>query len=425
MNINIDYGRTGIPIHVPDRNLKAILSLQPMPPIPDPAAAVQDALQHPTGTRSLPDLAKGARSACILVCDATRPVPNQVMLPPILDALATAGIPRASTQILIATGLHRGATPVEILEILGPSIPSAYTILNHNARRINDHVYLGETRTGAPILIDRRYAAAGLKIATGLIEPHLMAGFSGGRKLICPGIAATGTIRHFHSLSILDSPAATAGTLEGNPVSDFSFEVARIAGCDFTVNTALDENRQITGVFAGDILEAWMQGVDHVRKASSAPLSEEADIVITSGAGHPLDGTLYQSIKGLVAAMPAVKPGGTIILFAAMQEGIGSPDFESLLSECAGPDDFLNRVKEPGFFRIDQWQTQELARVRNHANIIIYSPNLQLARFAPGWLNPALSPAAAIAAALDLHGRDATIVVIPKGPYVLPTIERS
>jgi len=421
MKITIDYGQTGLTIQVPDRNLSQILGLRPAPPTSDPDDAVRRALAAPIGAHPLADLARGRRSASILICDITRPVPNQLLLQPALSILENAGIAPKNIRILIATGLHRASTAAEINAMLGEYIAARYRIESHDARDAGAHRQIGVIG-GAPILIDRRYLDADLKITTGLIEPHLMAGFSGGRKVICPGIAAVETIRHFHSVSILQSPLATAGQIGGNPVHDFSLQAARMAGCDFILNAALDDQRRITGIFVGDILQAWEKGVEHVRSIAAAPITTPADIVITSAAGYPLDGTFYQAVKGLVGAMPAVRTGGTIIMAASMQEGIGSSEFQSLLERYSTIQDLERDLEQPGFFCIDQWQAQELALASRRAHITVYSDSLPPEHLSRALVTPARSPEHAIAEALERYGPDASITVIPRGPYVLPYV---
>lgn len=422
MRIAVDYGRSGLEIQVPDRNLKAILGLQPAPPLSDPEQAVRRAIANPVASPSLSELARGRSNACILVCDITRPVPNELILAPVLSQLEAAGIPRTKVLILVATGLHRASTSAEIREMLGDSIASNYRVESHDARDNAGQVFLGETSGGVPVSIDRRYAEADLKITTGLIEPHMMAGFSGGRKVICPGVVGVETIRHFHGVSILQSPLATVGKVEGNPVHQLALEVALRAGCDFIINVALDDERRVTGVFAGDMDQAWLAGVEHVRAIAQAPLAEAVDIVITSAAGYPLDSTFYQSIKGLVGAMPAVKPGGTIILLASMKEGVGSPEFTSLLETYARIENLMESIHQPGFFCIDQWGAQELGHVSRKAEVMVYSGDLPSEIISRSLVNAASSPEHALSIALARHGEHASVAVIPRGPYVIPVV---
>jgi nickel-dependent lactate racemase len=285
----------------------------------DAPAAIAAALDSPIQARPLEALARGKRSAAISVCDITRPVPNRVILPPLLERLERAGIPREAIVILIATGLHRGATADEVVEILGPEIAAAYRWGNHNARELPEHRSLGATRGGTPVYIDERFVAADLHITVGFVEPHLMLGFSGGRKLIVPGLAARQTIEAIHSPKFMRDERACAGSIEGNPLHRELLEIAAMARHDFMVDVALTRERGIAGVFAGDPVEAHRRGVEFVSRAMRRRLDRPVDAVITTAAGYPLDLTFYQSLKGVTAAQHVVKPGGKILLVAACE----------------------------------------------------------------------------------------------------------
>ncbi|MCE5268741.1 MAG: nickel-dependent lactate racemase, partial [Planctomycetaceae bacterium] len=333
MRIRLDYGRTGLEVDLPDRNLVGVLRCPESKPLADPAAAVRQALQQPTGAPSLAELARGRRNACIVVSDVTRPVPNRVLLPPILDTLEAAGIPRSNITILVATGLHRPNLGDELVEMLGPDIPKNYRIENHDGRRLDKHTFLGNTANGTPVWVDSHYATADLKILTGLIEPHYMAGFSGGRKAICPGISAFETVGAWHGPAFLEHPNARNGCIHGNPVHEESTAIARMAGCDFIVNVVINAQRQILNVVAGDMEAAFLEGVAFARRHVTATLPEPVDIVVTTSAGYPLDATFYQSVKGMVGALGVVKQGGTIVLAASLSEGIGGPEFQRLFRD--------------------------------------------------------------------------------------------
>ena len=300
-----------------------------MTPLADPEAEVARKLGSPTGAPALRDLARGRKTACILICDITRPVPNPVILRPTLKVLEESGIARKDVLILVATGLHRPSTEAERIEMLGAEIAGEYRVEDHHGTRLDEHTFLGTTDRGVPAWIDSRYLEADLKITTGLIEPHLMAGYSGGRKLICPGIAALETVKVWHGPRFLEHPNADCGILDGNPVHEENTRIARLAGCDFIVNVTMDKDRKVTSVVAGDMEAAFLEGVAFVEKVVKAPVAEAVDVVVTSSAGYPLDTTFYQAVKGLTGCLPIVKQGGTIILAASLSEGMGSPEFQS------------------------------------------------------------------------------------------------
>ncbi len=424
MRIQLRYGRNGLQVNVPDRNLAQVLRYNSVEPLADPRQATAQALKEPIGAPPLAEVARGKSDAVIVVSDVTRPVPNKEILPPILRCLEEAGIPRNRILILIATGLHRPSTPAERDEMLGQEIIAAYRIEDHHARNPDEHELVGRTSDGVDAWIDRRYVRAGLKILTALVEPHLMAGYSGGRKAICPGLAATETIMAFHSPRLLEDPRATEGVIEGNPVHRFALEVARMAGVDFTVNVTIDEQRRLTGVFAGGLEAAHAAAVAYVENVVRVAMPEPVDIVVTTAAGYPLDLTFYQSVKGLTAALPAVKSGGTIIMASECAEGIGSPECEEYLLSIESPEKAVERMWDPAQAVIDQWQFEEQAKVLRKAEVFMYCDGIPREKLARLFVKPIESVEAGIQEAIRKHGPDARIAVIPEGPYVLPTIRR-
>lgn len=424
MRVRLEYGKSGLEVEVPDGHVVGVLGLRPMPPLADPSSAIREALECPIGSAPLKELARGRRNACVVVCDITRPVPNPILLPPLLQTLEAAGIPRERITLLVATGIHRPNEGAELESMVGPNIMAHYHIVNHFARHLNSHRYLGTTTSGAPIYVDERYCAADLKVITGLVEPHFMAGFSGGRKVVCPGIAALETVKHFHSANLLEHPRADTGIIEGNPVHAFAWEVARAAGVDFSVNVTIDEERRITGVFAGDWEAAWQAAVAQAREMATAPVDAPVDVVITSSAGYPLDATYYQAVKGMVGALPILKPGGTLILAARLSEGIGSPEFAGLLLESSCLEALVERIRRPDHFVVDQWEVLMLYKAVAKAEVLCYSEGLDDETMRRVYATPIPSVEAGIAYALRRHGPDARIAVIPKGPYVMPVLRR-
>jgi nickel-dependent lactate racemase len=422
MRVKFEYGRQGLYAELPDERIVRTLKYKDAPPLPDPRGELLAVLQKPSGTPPLAELAKGRKDACIVICDITRPVPNEMILRPVLEILEGAGIPREKITILIATGLHRPNEGAELVEMVGEFIAKNYRIENHHGQELSEHTYLGQSPRGVPIWIDSRYVQADLKITTGLIEPHLMAGFSGGRKLICPGIAALETVKVWHGPDFLENPKADCGILDGNPVHEENTWIGRHTGCDFIVNVVIDAERRPLKWVAGDMVEAFHEGVDFVRGVVRDTVKEPVDIVVTSCAGYPLDTTFYQAVKGLTGALPIVKQGGTIVMCASLTEGIGSPQFQQLFKENANLEVFVERILGKDYFVMDQWQLEELAKVRRKAKVKIVSSGL-----APDVLNGLFVESApsielAVAASLAEYGPAAKMAVIPKGPYVLAQV---
>lgn len=422
MRIKLDYGRTGLDVELPDERVVGPLEIRPAAPLADAKAAITEAIRNPIGSKPLAEIAKGRKNACILICDITRPVPNKLILPPLLQTLEQQGIARKDILILVATGLHRPNVGAELEEMVGPEIVRDYRIENHDGKKLDEHDFLGLTPNDVPAYIDSRYVRADLKITTGLIEPHLMAGYSGGRKVICPGIAALETVKVWHGPRFLEHPKADCGFVDGNPVHEENTRIAKMAGCDFIVNVCLDGQRRVTWVGAGDMEKAWLEGVRFVENVVRVPVTEALDIVVTSCAGYPLDTTWYQAVKGLTGALPIVKQGGTIILTASLTEGIGSPEFQHLLKDNPDLKVFKQRIMGKDYFVMDQWQLEELAKVRERCKVKVVSNGLPAETLRNCHAEPATSVEQAVADCLKEYGPNARIAVIPKGPYVLPYV---
>lgn len=422
MRVRLEYGRTGMEVELPDERVVRTLAYKNAPPLPEPDAELRRFLAAPIGSPPLATIARGKRSACLAICDITRPVPNELMLGPLLETIEEAGVPREEILILVATGLHRPNDERELIEMVGQRIFENYRIENHNGQALAEHTYLGDSPRGVPIWIDSRYVEADLKITVGLIEPHLMAGYSGGRKLICPGLAALETVKVWHGPDFLEHPRADCGILEGNPVHEENTWIARRAGCDFIANVVIDSQRRPLKFVAGDMEASFLEGVEFVRGVVRDTVERPVDIVVTCSAGYPLDTTFYQSVKGMTGALPIVKEGGTIIVAASMSEGIGSPQFQQLFRENASLESFVARILGKDYFVMDQWQLEELAKVRRKAKVKVVTSGLPAATINSLFVESAPSVEAAVADSLAEYGPAAQIAVIPKGPYVLAEV---
>lgn len=419
MQVEMRYGTGTLPIEIPDKNVAGVLEISESVPLPDEAGAVRAAIAHPIASSPLVALAKGRESACIVISDVTRPVPNKVILPPLLETLEHVGISREKITILIATGIHRPNEGEELAQMVGRDIMDSYHILNHFSQKPENHGYLGETRNGTPVYIDKAYLESDLKITTGLIEPHLMAGYSGGRKAVCPGVASIETMKVMHGPELMEHPKSAVGILEGNPFHIEATEIALMAGVDFNLNVAIDKQRRITGVFAGDLVESHRVGAQFVEKQAKVTLSAPADAVVVSSAGYPLDATFYQAVKGLLTAVEIVKQGGSILLVAACSEGIGSKPFTDLIFKTDDLSAFVQGLYNPANFVIDQWQLEELAKVARKADIYFYTDGIPYHQRSKLFVHPLKSAQEGIEEILTRYGEDVQIAVIPEGPYVL------
>jgi nickel-dependent lactate racemase len=410
------FGKTGLVVTLPDGPKYDVAEIRSADPLRDIAGALSQALDRPIGSGSLVELATGKRTAAISVCDITRPAPNSVTLPPLLERLHAAGIPKAGITILIATGLHRAATTAEIQTILGPEIPAHYHVVNHDARMLTDHQSLGSTRRGTPVYIDKRFIEADLHITLGFIEQHLMLGFSGGRKLIAPGLAAQETIKVIHSPRFMREPMATEGSIEENPLHAELLEIARMARHDFVLDVTLTQQREISGVFAGNPVEAHAAGVAFLRATSIAPLPAYADVVITSAAGYPLDLTFYQCGKGITAAQHVAKPGGRILLLGECAEGVGSPEFAGKLRNFPGNERYLGEIADTPVVP-DQWQLERLALVGLKHELFFYTPGVSAEDLGAYGTHSFAELSVAVERVLEGLPAGARVILIPEGPY--------
>lgn len=422
MRLKLDFGRNGLEVQIPDYNLEAVLGLRDAPAHYYPERGVRDALRRPIGCPPFPAFARGRESACIVISDITRPVPNRLILPQIMAVLDVCGVPRDRTTVLVATGTHRGNTRGELIEMVGESILADYPVVNHDARDLSTHRHLGESTNGVPIWVDTRFLDADLKLSVALIEPHFMAGFSGGRKNICPGICAMETVAVWHGPRFIGHENASMGVVACNPVHEEALEIALKAGLEFICDVTINEDREVTNVWAGDPRAAWMSGVNAVRQVVEAPLAAPADIVVTTTAGYPLDLTFYQAVKGMVGALPAVKPGGTIILASECAEGLGSAHFAETLLATEDLAAFVEQTRQPGFFIPDQWEIHELHKAVSHAEVMVHARGIPPEVLQRCFVTPIASVEEGIQRAMERHGPTARIVAIPRGPYVIPLV---
>jgi nickel-dependent lactate racemase len=423
MQVELNYGRRTLPVELPDDLPVTVVRKPVMPVLPDPVAAVQRALREPVGVPSLEQLARSARSAAIAICDITRPVPNQLFLRPLIEILLAAGIPAGAIHVLVATGLHRPNLDAELDELIGdPWVLRTVRVENHYATRDEDHVLLGSTATrGTVVRLDKRFVAADLKIATGLVEPHFMAGYSGGRKVIAPGLAHAETITTFHSARFMADPNAINCRIEGNPLHEEQLEIVRMLGGALALNTVVDEARRLSFVNFGEIVASHAKAIAFVRNFAEVPVNRRFKTVVTSAAGYPLDRTYYQTVKGMVGPMDILEPGGRLIIASECSEGLGSADFVNAQRRMIqlGSDEFLRRILLKSHADIDEWQTQMQLKPMAVGTLQLYSTGLSPAQHALTGVASIDSVRSAVLESIAASGAPA-VAVIPEGPYVVP-----
>ncbi|MCL5104852.1 MAG: nickel-dependent lactate racemase [Armatimonadetes bacterium] len=416
----MNYGKTGLGIDLPDHWRVDVIRKTEMPVVADPVEAVRQALSRPVGSGTLVEEAGGCRSACVVICDITRPVPNGAILPTLIRELMASGISPNAITVLVATGLHRPNEGDELRELIGDDwVLETVKVVNHFARNDADHIHLGDTRRGTPVKIDRRFVEADLRVVVGLVEPHFMAGYSGGRKMITPGIAHQETITRVHSTEFLEDPKAANCVLEGNPLHEEQMEIAGMLGRCLAVNVILDEHRGMSFANFGTIEASHLEAVRRLRGYAEIGVPHKYKTVITSAAGYPLDKTYYQTVKGMVAAMDILERGGDLFIVSECSEGLGSPEFASAQRRMIsiGEQEFLAEIGRQRFAAVDEWQTEMLLRVTRTGKVHLYSGGLTGPEAACTGVHCLASPGElrdALAAA------DRCAAVIPEGPYVAP-----
>jgi len=426
MQIAMKYGRKGLTLDLPDDMDVTVIHGRKMPVAQDPLGAMQAALSRPAGCRSLGDEARGCKSTCILICDITRPVPNHLVLPPVIEALIDAGVRPDSVTVLVATGLHRPNEGEELRELIGNDrVLKTVRVVNHFARNDDDHVHLGTTAGGLPVRLDRRFVEAELRIVIGLVEPHFMAGYSGGRKVIVPGISHRDTIRALHSTRLLTRDGVANCMLDGNPVHEEQLRVVRMLGRCFAVNTVIDEDRNLSFVNFGTIEESHAAAVDFARPYFEIPLERRFGTVITSSAGYPLDENYYQTVKGMVGVLEMIEPESDIFIVSECSGGLGTPEYAEAQARLVdmGVDRFLEEASQREYASVDEGETVMLTTAMRTARIHLFSECLTVKERGLTGVRTVDSLTGAIRGCVE-RKRDRRVAVIPGGPYVIPACKR-
>ena len=417
MKVRLAYGLGHLPVELPD-GLTTIIEPAHTPGLADERGAVLAALEAPIAARPLRDWVQPGSRVCIVFTDITRATPNERLIPCLLDCLAD--VPREDITLLNAVGTHRANTRAELEQMLTPSVVQNYRVLNHEAENASALVALGTTRDGTPALLNRHFAGADVRIVTGFIEPHFFAGFSGGPKGIMPGVAGLQTVMSNHGAKNLGDPNSTFGVTKGNPLWEEMRDIALRVGPSFLLNVTLNEQRQITGVFAGDLLAAHRAGCEFVKQSAMQEFAVPFDVVVTTNSGYPLDQNLYQGVKGMSAGARVLKPGGTLILACECREGVpANGSFDRILRSAASPAELLALLATPGFSRPEQWQAQLQALIQRQARVLLYS-SLSDDIVRAAHLTPCHDIGAAVEQLLPELPSGARIAALPQGPLTIP-----
>ncbi len=420
MRVKLAYGRSGMTVNMPD-NRTSIIEPLFMPSIPDQAASIRHALDHPIRSRPLREVISADDSVAIVFCDITRPMPNALVLPLVLEQIRH--VPREQITLICATGTHRGNTPEELAQMLGPDIVRDYRIVNHDCTDRSTMTMAGTLDDGTEVWLNNELLKAGKVILTGFIEPHFFAGFSGGPKMVAPGCAGLDTILSLHSARLIGDPNAIWGVTDGNPLWEKICQAARFVDVAFNINVTINKKHQVTNVFAGELWQSHRIGVEFARKTAMRGVSQAFDVVVTTNAGYPLDLNLYQTVKGMSAAAQIVRPGGAIVVASECSDGIPEHgNFKKLLKQASSPDALLAMLNQPGFAMQDQWEAQILALVLKKARVYLKAGYLSDQQIRDAMLTPISSVEGCVNELLEEMGPTATVGVLPQGPFTIPFV---
>jgi nickel-dependent lactate racemase len=418
MRVRLDYGVDGLEVDLPQERVTII---EPVfrPAVADPHAALLAAIRAPLGRAPLRELLRRGQTVAISVCDITRAQPRQQMLAALFEEMPD--IPADDITILIATGTHRTNTPAEVEKMLGAEIARRHRVVNHDSRDRASLAYVGRTTTDVPVYLNRAWIDADIKITTGFVEPHFFAGFSGGPKMVAPGLAGLETVLVLHDARRIGHPNATWGVTVGNPIHDDVREIARLVGVDFAVDVTLNREQKITAVFAGDLLVEHRAACEAARQDAMRAVESPFDVVLTTNSGFPLDQNLYQAVKGMSAAAKVVKPGGTIVCAAECRDGLPSHgSYGQVLASQPSPEKLLAMINSPGYSTPDQWQVQIQAQVQMKATVMVKTGGLTPDAVRAAHFQPVEDVTAAVRDAMRTAGPGATLCVLPQGPQTIP-----
>ncbi len=422
MILNLDYGTTGLEVELPDEGT-TVIEPHDRPGAPNPTELLIDAIRTPIAGIALSELVQPGQRVGISVCDITRAQPRRLMLEALFSEMP--GIRPEDITLFIATGTHRANTQEELVEMLGTEIAANYRIVCHDAGDDASLIGAGETQTGVPVFLNRQWLEADFKITTGFVEPHFFAGFSGGPKMVAPGLAGLETVLHLHDAPRIGHQNATWGITEGNPIHDDVREISEMTGVDFAVDVTLNRQKEITAAFAGTLLQEHAAACRSARTDAMQAVNAPFDVVVTTNSGYPLDQNLYQSVKGMSAAAKIVKPGGTIICAAECRDGIPNHGaYGEILASCKSPREMLNKVTAPDYRRPDQWQVQVQAQIQLKAKVLLKSDGLSDRTVRAAHFEPIIDVAKATRNALRDAGAGSTLCALPQGPQTIPYLKQ-
>ena len=418
VRLRLDYGTDGLEVDLPDDRV-TVIEPHFKSAVPDVRATLLQAIRSPMGTTPLREIVRAGQRVAISVCDITRAQPRREMLRALFEEMLQ--VAAGDVTILIATGTHRSNTDAELERMLGSDLLARYRVINHDGRDSSTLGYVGHTSTGVPVYLSKTWLAADVRITTGFVEPHFFAGFSGGPKMVAPGLAGLETVMRLHDARRIGDTNATWGVIDGNPIHEDVREIARMAPATFSVDVTLNREQQITAAFAGDLFVEHRAACAHARETAMRAVPAPFDVVLTTNAGYPLDQNLYQAVKGMSAAAKIVKPGGTIICAAECRDGLPSHgSYGAVLASRPDPRALLAMINAPGYAMPDQWQVQIQAQIQLKAEVLVKTSGLTPAELRAAHFEAIENVSRAVHQALERSGPAATLCVLPQGPQTIP-----
>ncbi|MFC3897904.1 nickel-dependent lactate racemase [Lentzea rhizosphaerae] len=420
--VRLAYGETGLDLRV-DPAVTTVVTPKHHPVSAPPREVLRRALREPVAGPPLRDRVRRGQTVAISACDGTRPQPRHLMIPAILEELDGL-VDLADVVVLVATGTHRGNTEAELRAMFGDEVVDTVRIVNHDARDRASLTWMGTLGADVPVWLNSEWVTADVRITTGFVEPHFFAGFSGGPKLVAPGLAALETVLVLHDARRIGHPRATWGIIEGNPVHDDVRAIAAATGVTFGFDVVLNQDKEVVAAFGGDLLAMHAAAVSTARSVAMQPVPQLFDVVVTTNSGYPLDQNLYQAVKGMSAAYEVVKPGGTIVCAAECRDGF--PDhgsYREVLASADSPAALFAEISSREVTVPDQWQVQIQARIQADCRVVMRTSHLSDAQLATAHLSQTADISLAVAEALAAAGPDARLCVLPEGPQTIPYVE--
>ena len=421
MEIKLPYSKSGMYVNIPDKNMIKVLQSKAhdFKTTLSESEIVKKALENPIESETLEELVKDKKDVVIITSDHTRPVPSRITLPIILNKIRNSN-PDIDIKIIISTGCHRPSTREELVYKMGEEIVDKENIIMHFANDEESMVKVGKLPSGGDLIVNKAIMETDLLIAEGFIEPHFFAGFSGGRKSVLPGVASVKTIMYNHCSEFIDSPYARTGNLKTNPIHEDMLQAAKSVNLAFILNVAIDKDKKVIGAFAGNLEKAHEAGCEFVTKLSKVD-SVDADIVVSTNGGYPLDQNIYQTVKGMTAAEATCKENGVIIMVSACNDGHGGQSFYDSVASASSPTEILEKVRKiPKSETIpDQWEFQILARILEKFTVIMVTDLCDPQMIKNMHMKHASSFEEALQMAFDIKGKDAKVAVIPDGVSVI------